>query len=184
MNCRLLVLSLLLSIAQSQSCPSACNCTTRRADCVRVGIDAVSLNLDVSLKDYNFTLNKVGVLNKDYFSQLTNAEYLLLRSNGITEVDPKAFHHNSALERIDLAYNRIKYLPSSLLQSNLKLKEFSCEYNNLTSIDENLFDGLVNLEIITLENNQIMTISPKAFISNVMLQRLYLEYNQLETAYW
>ena len=178
-----LILLASLQVAWS-ACPDGCTCSAVLATCENVGVEPISLNLDLTLRDYNFTGNKVGALNKNLYSRLEKLQYLMLRKNKITEIADGIFEFNLALRRVDLSYNQIKTLPANLFKKNTELTEFYCEANNLTTIDANLFRGLVHLQELMLENNQLMSIPPEAFSTNRMLTRLYLEENLLETAYW
>ena len=181
----LLLCSLLLSLCSGQdNCPSACQCPNKRmANCARIGVDPMSLNLNPQYIDLNFTYNAVGAVRKEMYAQRVDMEFLYLRHNKITEIESGIFDHNPKLTALDLSYNMLKTLPPDLFKNNKALERLSCQDNNLTEITSELFDGLTKLKDVRLNNNQLIKISPSAFVKNRQLSRLYIYSNHLETAY-
>jgi len=182
----LLFASLLMSlcIAEDSDCPRECSCPNeRRADCTHVGIDPMSLNLNVKYVDLFLSDNSVGAVRKEMYARRVDMQFLVLKYNKITEIEGGILDNNQKLIELDLSYNMLKSLPQNLFRNNSRLERFYCEYNSLSEISENLFQGLTNLKDVRLSNNNLLKIPPSTFAKNRLLSILYIHNNRLETAH-
>ncbi|XP_060522372.1 chondroadherin-like isoform X2 [Cylas formicarius] len=137
-------------------------------------------------------------------SGLPHLETLNLARNDLTELVEEAIHNLDNLVELNLAYNKIDFVPDTLsLLEKLEtvyldytmifeltdesflgvksLREISLtNLPRLSYVKANTFAGLSNLKILKLSDNRnLATIDREAFAPNQILQELYLHNNSL-----
>ncbi|ADB42932.1 COR domain-containing protein [Spirosoma linguale] len=86
-------------------------------------------------------------------SQVNTLEKLVISENEISSIEDDAFLGLENLEELDLSFNRLTYLPSSLGKLT-KLKKLNLSGNNIRSLPKE-FENLVSLESLGLDGNPL-----------------------------
>lgn len=86
-------------------------------------------------------------------SDISTLEKLVISENSIYELEDNAFENLENLVELDLSFNQMTYLPSSIGRLT-KLKRLKLNGNRLTSLPKE-FENLVSLESLDLEGNPI-----------------------------
>nr|CAD7459546.1 unnamed protein product [Timema tahoe] len=157
------------------------------------------------IKEVYLQNNSINVLAPGLFNEMTQLLVLDLSRNELTAewVNTATFVGLVRLVVLDMSYNRISKLESSVfrdlyslqilrLQNNIveSIPEstFSSLYNlhtlilsdnKLTVIDSYTFNGLYVLSLLSIDNNNILSIHPEALKNCSSLQDLHLNGNKL-----
>ncbi|KAK6970087.1 leucine-rich repeat-containing protein 15 [Biomphalaria glabrata] len=200
----LVLIFVLMSVAQSGACPSACTCWEYHVDCYGRQLQFIPEDTPLIVKKLELQENEIQDLNREMLIQFQDLENIFLKNNQISEIKPKTFANISSLESINLENNLIKdiaedgfYNLSSLQIVDLsynQLSEISEQFKNvpslqrlnlnsnqLTSLKEDSFTHLRNLVYLTLSDNQISQITNAAFEGMEKLSYLVLSGNPLKT---
>lgn len=100
----------------------------------------------------------------------TRLSYLELMSNGILEVDERAFANLSTLNSLVLINNQITEIHNETLHDLTNVSYLDFERNNLTRISETTFSRNTNLYSLYLEFNQINAVHPRFAAANTDLR--------------
>lgn len=83
------------------------------------------------------------------------------------------------LERLDLSFNRLRWLPLDFSQSLSSLQELRLDHNLLQHLNATSLGDFENLRKLDLSYNQIQAVDVRAFVSLSRLSLLSLEGNRL-----
>lgn len=83
------------------------------------------------------------------------------------------------LERLDLSFNRLRWLPQDLTQSLSCLQELRLDHNLLQHVDSSSLADADSLRKLDLSHNRIRTVDLRAFTSLSRLRFLDLQGNEL-----
>ena len=123
----------------------------------------------------------------------TDTEELYLDSNNIEEIPFELTHsHFNHLRRMDLSYNKLRFIPENAFSNLTQLETLILSYNKIQCLDLNSFQGLQNLRILyakisskncfsklkifrSLHGNDISTILEGTFKQLTILSHMYEE---------
>ena len=106
---------------------------------------------------------------------------LNLAGYGITTLEQNDFDKLWSLERLYLAQNNMRMLPTGVFWYLTELTELDLGDNRLTTLDPQVFASLSNLESLALDGNQLTTLKRSIFNNLNNLTDLRLDGNQLTT---
>lgn len=101
--------------------------------------------------------------------------------NTLTEL-PGSLHGLTALQVLDLSFNKLNILSPETLSSLSALLELKLVRNRIRELREGAFDGLPRLTLIDLENNDLRIIERNAIRALPELQAIRLGKNRLQVA--
>ncbi|CAF3725088.1 unnamed protein product [Rotaria sordida] len=138
----------------SNSCPQNCTCYNRIVRCshtqlIRIPYEEISID----------------------------TEELYLDSNNIEDISFELINRFIYLLRIDLSYNRLRFIPGYLFSNLTRLETLILSYNKIQCLDSNSFKGLKNLRILSMHGNEISTISEGTFNDLPILSHIALGSN-------
>lgn len=99
--------------------------------------------------------------------------------NTLTEL-PGSLHGLTALQVLDLSFNKLNILSPETLSSLSALLELKLVRNRIRELREGAFDGLPRLTLIDLENNDLRIIERNAIKALPELQAIRLGKNRLQ----
>ncbi len=120
------------------------------------GLTAVPKTIPKNALKVNLESNQIEVIRQNSFSHLGECKLLILRSNGIHDIQIGAW---DGLDR---------------------LKTLALDFNEIEVIRQDWFTGLYRLLSLSLTGNKIHTIESGAWNGLVKLTKIYLHQNQLE----
>ena len=106
---------------------------------------------------------------------------LNLAGYGITTLEQNDFDKLWSLERLYLARNNMRMLPTGVFWYLTELTELDLGDNRLTTLEPQVFASLSNLESLALDGNQLTTLKRNIFNNLNNLTDLRLDGNQLTT---
>lgn len=106
---------------------------------------------------------------------------LVLKDNWLTSVNADCLPANSNLTWLDLSGNKLRKIPSALLQRLKHLQTLHLSQNQLEELPAETFPSLNALERLHLEENKLQSLDAKAFSHNANLTHLFLQKNKLES---
>lgn len=122
------------------------------------------------------------------FEVVTSFPKLFIRSlslarNKINKIEPRAFRNLTALEKLDLSFNRLTYealkpevfegfYDATTFEPLRSLKWISLAHNDIHSIDPDLFEHVPNLESLSLSNNPFKKFDTNTAIAIQSIPRL------------
>ncbi|ETN75414.1 leucine Rich repeat-containing domain protein [Necator americanus] len=142
-------------------------------------------NLAKNLEKLNLEENIFHTL-PDALMDLRNLTHLNLNGNKLTKLNEEAVEGlRDALVELSLAYNRLKMVPTNLLNGMSRLQHLDLSKNNIKSLHRlafGTFDGTgTSLIHLNLAGNQLKVIEdPGVFLYMTSLAYLDLSYNQLD----
>ncbi|XP_072230085.1 uncharacterized protein [Leuresthes tenuis] len=182
---RLMPLLLLNTEPGFMLCPGPCLCyeSSELVDCRSRGLDQVPLSVPHGTWLLDLSGNKVKEVRGKSFMGLWSLKILLMSNNSIHALHPQcAFQSLSSLqflERLDLSFNRLRWLPQDFTQSLSSLLELRLDHNLLQHLDSASLADADNLRKLDLSYNRLQTMDARAFVSLSRLRQLSLQGNQL-----
>ncbi|XP_011873299.1 PREDICTED: slit homolog 3 protein isoform X2 [Vollenhovia emeryi] len=157
-----------------------------------------------SLMDVNLRGNRVEVLRPDIFQDNTRLQRVDLSRNNLAQIPhatfantrdlrelyashntltelPGSLHGLTALQVLDLSFNKLNILSPETLSSLSSLLELKLVRNHIRELREGAFDGLPQLSLIDLENNDLRVIERNAIRALPELQAIRLGRNRLQS---
>lgn len=113
-----------------------------------------------------------------YHAPLLN---LVLKDNWLTGVNADWLPTNSNLTWLDLSGNKLKKIPSALLQRLSRLETLHLSQNLLEAVPAESLHSLHALERLYLDENKLKSLDAKAFSHNANLTHLFLQKNKLQS---
>ncbi|XP_053301749.1 leucine-rich alpha-2-glycoprotein [Pleuronectes platessa] len=130
------------------------------------------------LSTLDLTGNKLAELPADVFSHAP-LRSLVLKDNLIETADAEWLPDNSTLTWLDLSRNRMRKVPTALLQRLPQLESLDLSNNHLETISANSLDALTKLERLNLQDNKLETLDASVLESTRNLTYLFLSRNKL-----
>jgi Leucine-rich repeat (LRR) protein len=108
-----------------------------------------------NLSSIIFHESKIPILRANFFTKVFNKiKEILLKENGIQQIEDEAFHKLENLEEIDLSFNEIKSINKELFSQNENLKVINLNGNKIFMIQRNSFEQQPNLREFNLQGNE------------------------------
>jgi Leucine-rich repeat (LRR) protein len=102
-----------------------------------------------------FHESNIPILRAKFFTKsFSKIKEVLLKQNGIQQIEDEALHELEDLEEIDLSFNEIKSINKKLFSHNPKLKVFKLDRNKIFMIQRDSFKQQPNIEELNLLGNQ------------------------------
>jgi hypothetical protein len=102
-----------------------------------------------------FHESNIPILRTKFFTKsFSKIKEVLLKQNGIQQIEDEAFHELEDLEEIDLSFNEIKSINKELFSHNPKLKVFKLNGNKIFMIQRDSFKQQPNIEELNLLGNE------------------------------
>jgi Leucine-rich repeat (LRR) protein len=99
--------------------------------------------------------SKIPILKATYFTKsFSKIKEILLKENGIQQIEDEAFHELENLEEIDLSFNEIKSINKELFSHNPKLKNINLHRNKIFMIQRDSFKQQTQLMELNLLSNE------------------------------
>ncbi|XP_062267085.1 leucine-rich alpha-2-glycoprotein-like [Platichthys flesus] len=130
------------------------------------------------LNTLDLTGNRLAELPAVVFSHAP-LRSLVLKDNLIEMPDAGWVPDNSTLTWLDLSRNRMRKVPTALLQRLPQLESLDLSHNHLETISANSLDALTKLERLNLQDNKLETLDASVLESNRNLTYLFLSRNKL-----
>lgn len=118
---------------------------------------------------------------EETFVNCRDLRELYASHNTLTEL-PGSLHGLTALQVLDLSFNKLNILSPETLSSLSALLELKLVRNRIRELREGAFDGLPQLTLIDLENNDLRVIERNAIRALPELQAIRLGKNRLQVA--
>ncbi|XP_017788728.1 PREDICTED: chaoptin [Habropoda laboriosa] len=134
---------------------------------------------NVRLQRLDLSRNNVAQIPHATFSNTRDLRELYASHNTLTEL-PGSLHGLTALQVLDLSFNKLNILSPETLSSLSALLELKLVRNRIRELREGAFDGLPRLTLIDLENNDLRIIERNAIRALPELQAIRLGKNRLQ----
>lgn len=151
------------------------NLLTAIADRAFVGLNSLSV--------LNMSSNRLIAMPPELFQSPRALTQLYLQNNTLAVLAPGLLEGLSRLEVLDLSQNELSstWINRDTFAGLLRLVVLNLGYNSLSKIDSSVFQGLNNLQILNLEHNSIEAIANNAFGDLKNLHALTLSHNKLKS---
>lgn len=126
------------AVSKVEVCPQNCSCRNNIVRCSRSNLKSIPDHIAHSVQE------------------------LYLDSNEITEI-PAFIKRLTNLEKLDLSFNKIRFIPENIFEGLTKLDTLIISFNNIQCIQEKSFAGLTKLRMLSLYGNNVSTIPDKSF---------------------
>uniref|UniRef100_A0A3Q1IWS2 LRRCT domain-containing protein n=1 Tax=Anabas testudineus TaxID=64144 RepID=A0A3Q1IWS2_ANATE len=158
-----------------KQCPSSCLCyeSSDLVDCRSRGLVQVPSSVPHGSWLLDLSGNKLTEVTSRSFKGLWSLKILLMFNNSIQTLQPEF------LEKLDLSFNRLRWLPQDFSQGLVSLLELQLGHNLLQHLDSASLGDFENLRKLDLSYNRIQAIDVRAFNSLSRLSLLNLEGNRL-----
>ncbi|XP_076648214.1 artichoke [Halictus rubicundus] len=134
---------------------------------------------NVRLQRLDLSRNNLAQIPHATFSNTRDLRELYASHNTLTEL-PGSLHGLTALQVLDLSFNKLNILSPETLSSLSALLELKLVRNRIRELREGAFDGLPRLSLIDLENNDLRIIERNAIKALPELQAIRLGKNRLQ----
>ncbi|CAK9812555.1 Protein artichoke [Anthophora plagiata] len=134
---------------------------------------------NVRLQRLDLSRNNLAQIPHATFSNTRDLRELYASHNTLTEL-PGSLHGLTALQVLDLSFNKLNILSPETLSSLSALLELKLVRNRIRELREGAFDGLPRLTLIDLENNDLRIIERNAIRALPELQAIRLGKNRLQ----
>ncbi|XP_073953269.1 uncharacterized protein isoform X2 [Choristoneura fumiferana] len=132
------------------------------------------LNLDLS----SCNITDIGTLR---LVKVEKLKKLLLNSNKIRIIDKNSFQNLSDLFFLDLSDNLITSITPGSFVSAKDIDVLNLSNNNLQSLQFGIFDGLASLNVLDLSRNSLHSFNGNIFHNSHRISVIYLDNNMLDT---
>eukprot|EP00058_Branchiostoma_floridae_P025693 XP_002611183.1 hypothetical protein BRAFLDRAFT_88418 [Branchiostoma floridae] len=157
-----------------------CSCApSSRCDCTDRGLTSIPQNLPTSVYGLDLKRNKITMIQKGTFANLSQLQELNLFENQITMIQAGTFVNLARLQELDLSRNKISMIQPGTFVNLARLQELNLSANKISMIQAGLFVNLARLQKLNLSFNQITMIQSGTFANLPQLQELSLDNNQM-----
>ncbi|XP_076388834.1 artichoke isoform X2 [Megachile rotundata] len=134
---------------------------------------------NIRLQRVDLSRNNLAQIPHATFSSTRDLRELYASHNTLTEL-PGSLHGLTALQVLDLSFNKLNILSPETLSSLSALLELKLVRNRIRELREGAFNGLPRLTLIDLENNDLVIIERNAIKALPELQAIRLGKNRLQ----
>ncbi|XP_007947167.1 immunoglobulin superfamily containing leucine-rich repeat protein 2 [Orycteropus afer afer] len=163
------------------ACPEPCACVDKYAhqfaDCAYKELREVPEGLPANVTTLSLSANKITVLRRGAFANVTQVTSLWLAHNEVRTVEPGALAVLSQLKNLDLSHNLISSFPWSDLRNLSALQLLKMNHNRLESLPGDALGALPDLRSLRINNNRLRTLAPGTFDELSALSHLQLYHN-------
>lgn len=163
------------------ACPEPCACVDKYAhqfaDCAYKDLREVPEGLPANVTTLSLSANKIAVLRRGAFANVTQVTSLWLAHNEVRTVEPGALAVLSQLKNLDLSHNLISSFPWSDLRNLSALQLLKMNHNRLGSLPRDALVFLPDLRSLRINNNRLRTLAPGTFDALSALSHLQLYHN-------
>ncbi|XP_030740183.1 immunoglobulin superfamily containing leucine-rich repeat protein 2 [Echinops telfairi] len=163
------------------ACPEPCACVDKYAhqfaDCAYKELREVPEGLPANVTTLSLSANKITVLRRGAFANVTQVTSLWLAHNEVRTVEPGALAVLSQLKNLDLSHNLISSFPWSDLRNLSALQLLKMNHNRLGSLPGDALGALPDLRSLRINNNRLRTLAPGTFDELSALSHLQLYHN-------
>jgi Leucine-rich repeat (LRR) protein len=141
------------------------------------------------LNSVAFYQSKIPILRANFFTKIfSKIKEVLLKENGIQQIEDEAFHELEDLEEIDLSLNEIKSINEELFSHNPNLKVINLSGNQIFMIQRDSFEQQLSLMELNLLSNECISTKfgcdlfhcPEINETNDYLENCYSNYLEQE----
>ncbi|XP_067618878.1 protein toll [Eurosta solidaginis] len=129
-----------------------------------------------NLAHLRFSSKSLTHMPEDLFADLTNLNWLDLRSNNVNLTE-RVFEPLKSLTFLELGHNNLHTLPRGIFKNQHKLLHLNLWGNQLRNLTRDLFVGATSLTDIDLSANNIETFAPDVFQPLTNLSSIYINAN-------
>ncbi|XP_019388170.1 PREDICTED: TLR4 interactor with leucine rich repeats [Crocodylus porosus] len=179
---QLLLLLLLLPPAARPLCPEPCDCQQERhVVCTNRGLRAVPRPPAAAQDVLTYSLggNFIANVSAADFQRLVGLQRLDLQYNRIRWLQPAAFERLGRLEELYLGNNLLAALPPGALGGLARLRILYVNANQLRRLSAAAFTGLASLVKLRLDGNALGALGEAGFAGLPNLLYLHLESNRI-----
>lgn len=163
------------------ACPEPCACVDKYAhqfaDCAYKELREVPEGLPANVTTLSLSANKITVLRRGAFADVTQVTSLWLAHNEVRTVESGALAVLNQLKNLDLSHNFISSFPWSDLRNLSALQLLKMNHNKLSSLPRDALGALPDLRSLRINNNQLRTLAPGTFDALSALSHLQLYHN-------
>ncbi|XP_073917952.1 immunoglobulin superfamily containing leucine-rich repeat protein 2 [Castor canadensis] len=163
------------------ACPEPCACVDKYAhqfaDCAYKELREVPEGLPANVTTLSLSANKITVLRRGAFANVTQVTSLWLAHSEVRTVEPGALAVLSQLKNLDLSHNLISSFPWSDLHNLSALQLLKMNHNRLASLPRDALGALPDLRSLRINNNRLRTLEPGTFDALSALSHLQLYHN-------
>ncbi|KAM7156004.1 immunoglobulin superfamily containing leucine-rich repeat protein 2 isoform 1-T2 [Molossus nigricans] len=163
------------------ACPEPCACVDKYAhqfaDCAYKELREVPEGLPANVTTLSLSANKITVLRRGAFADVTQVTSLWLAHNEVRTVERGALAVLSLLKNLDLSHNLISSFPWSDLRNLSALQLLKMNHNRLGSLPRDALGALPDLRSLRINNNRLRTLAPGTFDALSALSHLQLYHN-------
>nr|XP_014342321.1 PREDICTED: reticulon-4 receptor [Latimeria chalumnae] len=183
---QVLFLILFLNIqSKVESCPAACMCYSEprtTVSCQQQGILNIPTGIPTQSQRIFLQNNKITLVRSTSFSFCYNLTVLLLFSNNISVIEPRAFHGLDKLEELDIADNvNLRSISPATFRSLTHLHTLNLHRCSLSELPVGLFQGLSSLQYLYLQDNTLQSLHDDIFVDLGNLTYLFLHGNKIKS---
>lgn len=163
------------------ACPEPCACVDKYAhqfaDCAYKELREVPEGLPANVTTLSLSANKITVLRRGAFADVTQVTSLWLAHNEVRTVERGALAVLSQLKNLDLSHNLISSFPWNDLRNLSALQLLKMNHNRLASLPRDALGALPDLRSLRINNNRLRTLAPGTFDALSALSHLQLYHN-------
>ncbi|XP_054440838.1 immunoglobulin superfamily containing leucine-rich repeat protein 2 [Pteronotus mesoamericanus] len=168
-------------LGEARACPEPCACVDKYAhqfaDCAYKELREVPEGLPANVTTLSLSANKITVLRRGAFADVTQVTSLWLAHNEVRTVERGALAVLSQLKNLDLSHNLISSFPWSDLRNLSALQLLKMNHNRLGSLPRDALGALPDLRSLRINNNRLRTLAPGTFDELSALSHLQLYHN-------
>ncbi|XP_015517012.2 protein artichoke [Neodiprion lecontei] len=131
------------------------------------------------LQRLDLTRNRLAQIPHTAFANTRDLREVYASHNALTEL-PRSLHGLTALQVLDLSFNKLNILSPETLSSLTSLLELRLVKNKIQELREGAFNRLPRLSLIDLENNDLQIVERNAIRALPELIALRLGQNRLQ----
>ena len=132
-----------------------------------------------NLRNILLEYNKLKILTRTAFSNITQVRYLIISRNTLSSIFPGSFDGLYNLFVLFLDHNQINALPRGLFDHLNHVAEIHLNNNQLRSLPRDLFHNTTDLSLLFLHYNSLTSLPDNAFHGAVNMVELNLTHNSL-----
>jgi len=151
----------------------------KTADCERLALSSVPVDLDTDVKVMRLADNRITTLGDDAFSVYSTLQELYLSRNHIAVVSQDAFRGLRNLQIVDLSGNRLTTVRADFLRHLTSVRSLSFAFNPITVVELSALRPLVRLERVSFAGGRITWLDADLLTWSTRLADVDVSGNQL-----